>query len=187
MSSTPRNVQPEVPALSLAQISDFLQRKNRPTQFFQYSELPSDPIELSGLLLRYPARFLFFTKNADDEVGHWTAMRRKGKDICWFSSYGFLPDGELLVSADMRRVPGQQITKIAKALEYLRTRGYTIHYSSVPLQTVDDGTQSCGLWVLMFLTANINNFEEFERRIALISSPEKYAKAIYEREISNKQ
>lgn len=174
-----------VPPVSLEQISGFLERKKRPTQFFQYRELPDDPIELSGILLRQPTRFLFFTQNAGEPVGHWTAMRRIGKDICWFSSYGFLPDGELLVSADMRRVPGQQTTKIARALEFLRKRGYTIHYSSVPLQSIDDGTTSCGIWVLMFLTAKIDNFEAFERRLALISTPEKYAKAIFDREIGN--
>jgi hypothetical protein len=173
--------------VSLSQIQAFLERKKRPTQFYQYRELPDDPIELAGLLLRQPGRFLFFTQNDGEEVGHWTAMRRRGKDICWFSSYGFLPDGELLISADMRRVPGQQVTKISKALEYLRSRGFTIHYSAVPLQSVDDGTVSCGIWVLMFLTAKIDNFEDFERRIALISTPEKYAQAIYKREISGEQ
>lgn len=173
--------------LSLKQIEAFLERKKRPTQFFQYSQLPDDPIKLSDILLRFPTRFLFYTANGDEPVGHWTAMRRIGRDICWFSSYGFLPDGELMVSPDMRAVPGQQTNKISKALEYLRSRGYTIHYSSVPLQRIDDGTTSCGIWVLMFLTAKIDNFEDFERRLSFISTPEKYAAAIYDREISDKQ
>lgn len=177
----------QVPPLSLKQIQTILERKKRPTQFFQYSELPDDPVQLSDILLRFPTRFLFFTSNADDEVGHWTAMRRIGRDICWFSSYGFLPDGELMVTPDMRRVPGQQTNKISRALEYLRTRGYTIHYSSVPLQRIDDGTSSCGIWCLMFLTAKIDNFEQFERRLSLISTPENYAAAVYKAEISNQQ
>lgn len=176
-----------VPPLSLNQIKAVLERKKRPTQFFQYSELPDDAVQLSDILLRFPTRFLFFTANADEDVGHWTAMRRIGRDICWFSSYGFLPDGELMVTPDMRRVAGQQTNKIARALEYLRTRGYTIHYSSVPLQRVDDGTTSCGIWCLMFLTAKIDNFEQFERRLSLISTPEKYAEAVYKAEFSNKQ
>ena len=88
-----------------------------------------------------------------------------------------------MVSADMRDAPGQQSFKIAKALELLRKKGFTIHYSSVPLQTLDDGTVSCGIWVLMFLTARITDFEEFESRLAAITEPERYANAIYRYEI----
>lgn len=181
--------------LSLKQIQDFLERKERPAKFYKYTELPDDPVQLSRLLTSWPYRFLFYTENKDEPVGHWTALRVIGKHICWFSSYGFLPDGELMVSPDMRAVPGQQSNKIANALEYIRTHyltkdgkpRYELHYSQVPLQRVDDGTVSCGIWVLMFLTARIDNFEEFEKRLSLISNPERYAEAIYHREISDQQ
>ena len=39
----------------------------------------------------------------------------------------------------------------------------------------------------MFLTAKIDNFEQFERRLSLISTPENYAAAVYKAEISNQQ
>lgn len=172
----------EVPALSLDQLAETLKNKKRPTQFFHYAELPDDPADLAFLLLSNPARFLFHTGSDASEIGHWTALRRQGRDICWFSSYGFLPDGELMVSPSLRNVPGQQVNKISNALELLRRRGYTIHYSSVPLQNTQIPTQSCGLWCLMFLTARINNFEEFENRLLAISTPEKYAAAIYKKE-----
>lgn len=172
----------EVPALSLDQLAETLKNKKRPTQFFHYAELPDDPADLAFLLLSNPARFLFHTGSDASDIGHWTALRRQGRDICWFSSYGFLPDGELMVSPSLRNVPGQQVNKISNALELLRRRGYTIHYSSVPLQNTQIPTQSCGLWCLMFLTARINNFEEFENRLLAISTPEKYAAAIYKKE-----
>lgn len=172
----------EVPPLSLDQLNNTLTSKKRPTQFFHYSELPEDPGDLAFLLLSNPPRFLFHTGSESSEVGHWTALRRQGRDICWFSSYGFLPDGELMVSPSLRNVAGQQVNKISAALELLRRRGYTIHYSSVPLQNTKIPTQSCGLWCLMFLTARINNFEEFEDRLLRISTPEKYAAAIYKKE-----
>lgn len=38
----------------------------------------------------------------------------------------------------------------------------------------------------MFLTAKIDNFEDFERRLSIISRPEKYAAAVYKAEISDK-
>lgn len=89
-----------------------------------------------------------------------------------------------MVSSDMREVPGQQSFKIAKALEYLKNeRHFVIHYSKPALQEVDDGTVSCGIWVLMFLTARITDFEEFEKRLAAITEPELYANAIYRYEI----
>lgn len=169
--------------LSLEQITAILESKKKPTQFFQYKDLPSEPEKLAQILLRYPPRFLFYTANKSSSTGHWTAMRRLANHIFWFSSYGFLPDGELMVSSDMREVPGQESNKIAKALEYLRKRNFVIHYSSVPLQTLDDGTNSCGIWVLMFLTSSIRNFEDFEQRLATITEPERYANAIYRHEI----
>lgn len=176
----------EVPALSLDQLNQALTSKKRPTQFFHYAELPEDPADLAFLLLSNPPRFLFHTGSDASNIGHWTALRRQGRDLCWFSSYGFLPDGELMVSPNLRSVPGQTSNKIATALELLRKRGYTIHYSSVPLQSLAIPTQSCGLWCLMFLTARINNFEEFENRLLSISNPEKYAAAIYKKEFSSK-
>lgn len=175
-----------IPPLSLDQISASLKQKRRPTQFFSYSELPDSPADLAFLLLSSPPRFLFHTSSEDSEVGHWTAMRRNGHDIFWFSSYGFLPDGELMVSPSLRSAPGQALNKIASALELLRRQGYTIHYSSVPLQNTRFPTTSCGIWCLMFLTAKINNFEEFEERISRISNPEKYASAIYRKEYGSK-
>ncbi len=173
---------PPMEPLSIEQIDKVLKDKKRPTQFYEYKDLPANPGDLSRLLLSAPQRFLFFTASSSTPVGHWTAMRRIGPDICWFSSYGFLPDGELMISADQRAAPGQHTNKISKALEFLQKRGYTIHYSTVPLQSPDDGTVSCGIWCLMFLTARINNFEEFERRLASISIPEKYARAIYNKQ-----
>ena len=169
--------------LSLEQISAVLESKKKPTQFFQYKDLPEDPQELSKLLLQYPPRVLFHTANATSKTGHWTALRRLGTHLYWFSSYGFLPDGELMVSPELRDAPGQQSLKISKALEFLRHKGCTVHYSSVPLQRVDEGTVSCGVWVLMFLTSRITDFEEFEARLASITEPEVYANAIYRYEI----
>ena len=87
-----------------------------------------------------------------------------------------------MVSPSLRGVPGQTTNKMSAALELLRRQGYTIHYSSVPLQNTKIPTQSCGLWCLLFLTARINNFEEFENRLLHISTPEKYAAAIYKKE-----
>lgn len=173
--------------LSLEQISAVLAAKKKPTQFFQYKDLPSEPEKLASLLLRYPPRFLFYTANKSSNTGHWTALRRLANHIFWFSSYGFLPDGEIMVSSDMREVPGQESYKISKALEYLRQKNFVIHYSCVPLQSLDDGTVSCGIWVLMFLTACINDFEEFEARLAAITDPEAYANAIYRYEILGEQ
>ena len=169
--------------LSLEQISAVLEAKKKPTQFFQYKDLPDSPEELSQLLLGYPPRFLFYQANSGSNTGHWTALRRLGTHMYWFSSYGFLPDGELMVSPEMRKVAGQESNKIARALEFLRHKGFTIHYSSIPLQRVDDGTVSCGVWVLMFLTSRITDFEEFEKRLATITDPEVYANAIYRYEI----
>lgn len=176
-----------IPPLSLDDIRNVLNNKRRPTQFYTYEELPNNISELAFLLLSNPPRFLFHTSSTEGNIGHWTAMRRNGRDICWFSSYGFLPDGELMVSPSLRGFPGQEVNKIAMALELLRSRGYTIHYSSVPLQNVSIPSTSCGLWCLMFLTARINNFEEFEDRLARISTPEKYAAAIYRKEFGDKQ
>lgn len=173
-----------VPPLSLSQIQTSLERKRRPTQFFKYSELPDDRGDLAFLLVSNPPRFLFHASNENCNVGHWTAMRRNGRDIYWFSSYGFLPDGEFMVSPALQGGTSKDGYKIASALELLRQRGYTIHYSSVPLQTTRVPTMSCGIWCLMFLTAKINNFEEFEDRLSHISNPEKYAAAIYRKEYS---
>lgn len=175
-----------VPPVSLDEISKVLTAKRKPTQFYKYSELPDDTSELAFLLLSRPARFLFYEGTTQGDIGHWTALRRQGRDIYWFSSYGFLPDGELMVSPLLRGVGGQETNKIANALELLRRRHYTIHYSSVPLQTLKVPTTSCGVWCLMFLTARINNFEEYEDRLSRISTPEKYASAIYRKEFGSK-
>ena len=165
--------------LSLEQISACLSHKRRPTQFFRYSELPNDPAELALLLMTHPARFLFHEESQDSKVGHWTALVRRGNDIGYFSSYGFLPDGELMVSADMRKAKGQHFNKISRALQYLQQRGYRIHYCSVPLQKVGDGSVSCGVWCLYFLNSRIPDFEAIEAKLGSITNPEAYAAKIY--------
>jgi hypothetical protein len=169
-------------ALSLEELSACLARKKRPTQFFQYKELPDDPGELALLLLTHPARFLFHVENKNCDVGHWTALVRRDNHICWFSSYGFLPDGELMISADLRKAPGQHFNKISKALHYLHDRGYIIHFCSVPLQRIGDNTVSCGIWCLAFLTSRIQDFEQLERKLASITVPEAYAEKIFQNE-----
>lgn len=175
-----------VPPLSLAELETVLTAKHKATQFFEYKDIPDDPAEAAFLFLSNPPRFLFFESSTSGDIGHWTAMRRQGRDICWFSSYGFLPDGELMQTPSLRHSPGQEVNKISNALELLRRRGYVIHYSAVPLQNMRIPTTSCGLWCLMFLTARINKFEEFEDRLSRISIPEKYAAAIYKKEFGSK-
>ena len=88
-----------------------------------------------------------------------------------------------MVSPDLRDAPGQERFKISAALENLRKNGFTIHYSAVPLQHIDDGTVSCGIWCLMFLTSKITDFEKFEERLRSITDPERYAGGIYRKEI----
>lgn len=174
-------------ALSLEDISVCLQRKKRPTQFFRYKELPDDPAELALLLLTHPARFLFHEESNNSDVGHWTALVRRENHICWFSSYGFLPDGELMVSAELRKTPGQHFNKISRALHYLHDHGYVIHFCSVPLQRVGDNTVSCGIWCLAFLCSRIPDFELLERKLASITNPELYAEKIYQSEFGGSQ
>lgn len=168
--------------LSLDEISQVLQRKKRPVQFYEYKDLPDDAGELALLLLTHPARFLFHESAENSDIGHWTALVRRDNHICWFSSYGFLPDGELMVSANLRKAPGQKINKISRALKYLQQHGYVIHYCSVPLQRLGDGTSSCGIWCLYFLTSRIPDFEALEQKLANISVPEAYAERIYKAE-----
>ncbi len=175
-----------VPPLSLDDIARVLQKKRKPTQFFTYKELPESRSDLAALLLSFPPRFLFYTDAAQGEIGHWTAMRREGRHIWWFSSYGFLPDGELMVSPLLRNAQGQGSNKIAEALRLLQQSGYVIHYSSVPLQNLRVPTTSCGIWCLMFLTSKINNFESFEDKLLSLSIPEKYAAAIYKKEFGDR-
>ena len=174
-------------ALSLDEISAVLQRKKRPVQFFRYKDLPDDAGELALLLLTHPARFLFHEESKNSDVGHWTALVRRDNHICWFSSYGFLPDGELMVSAEMRKAPGQHFNKISRALHYLHDRGYVIHFCSVPLQRVGDGSVSCGIWCLYFLTSRIQDFETLERKLAAITVPEAYAQKIFEGEFGSSE
>lgn len=174
-------------ALSLEDISVALQRKKRPTQFFRYKELPDDPAELALLLLTHPARFLFHEESNNSDVGHWTALVRRDNHICWFSSYGFLPDGELMVSAELRKAPGQHFNKISRALHYLHDHGYVIHFCSVPLQRVGDKSVSCGIWCLAFLSSRIPDFELLERKLASITNPELYAEKIYQSEFGGSQ
>lgn len=172
--------------LSLAQIEKYLATRKYPVKcnFYDYSELPEDPIKLALDVFanrKLPPRFLFFTKSADGPIGHWTALRRdkNGRKFYWFSSYGFLPDGEIMVARDLREVKGQQSFKVARALEFLRRNGYEIHYSAVPLQHIGDDSVTCGIWVCVFLTAGFNNFEEFEEKLASISNPDLYASKIF--------
>ena len=174
-------------ALSLEDISVCLQRKKRPTQFFRYKELPDDAAELALLLLTHPARFLFHEESNNSDVGHWTALVRRENHICWFSSYGFLPDGELMVSAELRKTPGQHFNKISRALHYLHDHGYVIHFCSVPLQRVGDNSVSCGIWCLAFLCSRIPDFELLERKLASITNPELYAEKIYQSEFGGSE
>lgn len=61
------------------------------------------------------------------------------------------------------------------------------------MQSVGDGSVTCGIWVLMFLTAKLDpskdepqdshKFEEFEEKLSLLYNPQKYAEAIYNKEI----
>lgn len=174
-------------AISLEEISAVLQKKKRPTQFFRYKDLPDDPAELALLLLTHPARFLFYEENKESNIGHWTALMRRENHICWFSSYGFLPDGELMISADMRKAPGQHFNKISRALHYLHEQGYIIHFCSVPLQRVGDNTQSCGIWCLIFLTSRIPDFEQLERKLGSITTPELYAEKVFQSEFGGSE
>ena len=174
-------------ALSLEDLSVALQRKKSPPQFFRYKELPDAPAELALLLLTHPARFLFHEESQNSDIGHWTALVRRDNHICWFSSYGFLPDGELMVSAELRKAPGQHFNKISRALHYLHDHGYVIHFCSVPLQRVGDKSTSCGIWCLAFLSSRIPDFELLERKLASITNPELYAEKIYQSEFGGSQ
>lgn len=172
-------------ALNLDELSAALANKGVSVQFFDYSELPKDHYLLASMLLSNPPRFLFFERSTSGDIGHWTALKRFGRHLFWFSSYGFLPDGELMVSSELRGHPGQGINKISRALKYLDSRGFTIHYSAIPLQVVGDGTTSCGAWCYYFLVSKFKDFEKFEDRLSNISIPERFVSAIYKNDFSS--
>lgn len=171
-------------ALNLDELSGALARKGVTVQFFDYSELPKDYYILASLLLTNPPRFLFFERSTSGDIGHWTALKRSGTHIFWFSSYGFMPDGELMVSAQLRGHPGQGINKISRALKYLDSRGFTIHYSAIPLQVTSVPTQSCGAWCYYFLVSKFKDYEKFEERLSNITCPERFISAIYKNDFS---
>lgn len=167
-----------VPPLSQEQILSFCEQHKTKVTPIKYSDLPDSTTECAKWILCNP-KVLLWLKTADGPVGHWNALKREGMDIAWFSSYGMLPDGEKVSTPFSGTVEGQHINKVARALHMLHNLGFRIHYFAIPLQTVGDGTTSCGLWCAIFLTSRDKDFERFESRLASLAAPEAYARAVY--------
>ena len=82
--------------------------------------------------------------------GHWTCLKKmKNKTICFFDSYGYIPDDELhFTNIKFRRENCMDLPYLT-ALMYKSK--YAIDYNDVQLQKFKDNINTCGRYCGLFL------------------------------------
>ena len=99
--------------------------------------------------------------------GHWTLLLRYNNTIEWFNSYGTFPSAELdFISHQKKAILNQDV----KHLNVLLTKAlpkFRIIYNKRKLQQLEDGTNTCGKWVILRIimmekyNMDLNQFIQF--------------------------
>ena len=96
-----------------------------------------------------------------EQYGHWVAIKKRGKLISFFDSYGLKPD-EQLTKIDMQT--RRQLHEIQNRLLYFiqsSYKQYTYEYNEKRYQK--DGRETCGHWCVLFLKkrGGVDEFQEY--------------------------
>lgn len=98
-------------------------------------------------------------------MGHWCILVSKGNDIYFFDSYGDYIDDQLnnIDSSYNKRV-NQDYPTLSKLLSEAPQK---IHYNPYQLQSMDNGSATCGRYCALFLKyfENYKNMDDFAKEL----------------------
>ena len=96
---------------------------------------------------------------SQQNVGHWCALLRYNNSIEWWDSYGVRPDGELqFIPAKVKRELGETQHHLTRLIN-TANRGEKVVYNHKKFQTLKDGINTCGKWVIARVKAFLNGFD----------------------------
>lgn len=96
-----------------------------------------------------------FLLKTEDDFGHWMCMKRTGKRISFFDSYGEFPDIQKRhLDKKYCEESGQKYNKLCELL-YEASFRYTIEFSEHKYQSSDPKVSTCGQWCCLFIESGL--------------------------------
>lgn len=131
-------------------ISNYLDGK---TKIVKYNEIPNYK---NILELLSPFNNVVILLETQQDFGHWICIKRTGKMISFFDSYGDFPDQQKnFVNSKFLKDSGQKYNIVCKMLDEASYK-YTIEFSDRRLQNMDDlSIATCGCWCSVFIKSGM--------------------------------
>ena len=130
-----------------------------PFRILKYSSL-KDYHNIEDIFGKYKCVLLLY----EDKInrGHWTCLIKQCKQICFYDSYGFIPDDELkFINLKFKRDNNMNIAFLTWLMLYSRL---PIDYNDVQHQKLGEGIVTCGYWCAIRMKENKLNNEEFNKK-----------------------
>lgn len=132
---------------------------NNKANLFTYTQLRNMK-HLNEILDPWGAAFILY-QTTKPNYGHWVALIRNGANkICFFDSYGYMPDEELKWTREDLVKPLHQNYDVPKLTALLYESGLDIEYNEYQLQEKGK-PQTCGRWSAARILNKHLNTDEF--------------------------
>jgi len=100
-----------------------------------------------------------FLIESQKNIGHFCSLLRYNDTWEWWDSYGVRPDGELqFIPANVKRELGESQHHLTRLIN-TTNRGEKVIYNHKKFQTLRDGINTCGKWVIARIKAFLNGFD----------------------------
>ena len=124
--------------------------KNDFKNIIKYSQL--DDYTTIQQLLPGPKSWKIILVESSYNSGHWICIFRNKKTITVFNSYGGFPSSEINYIEDkINKQLGQDKRYLNMILENGLSNKFNIVYNKRALQKLEDGVNTCGKWVILFI------------------------------------
>lgn len=107
----------------------------------------------------------------EDKMGHWTCLIKHPDSIEFFDPYGEKPDQQKAYIPKNRWT----INKLSHLLYDAATRGWTIEYNEVKLQSLAKGINTCGRWIAIRIRYRSIDLNSFQKIFQELSKPKDQA------------
>jgi len=135
---------------------DLMNAFNNKVNIFPYSKIHTFN-NIDEILGKYKRVILLYQTSLN--FGHWCCLYEYCGSICFFDSYGFIPDDELkFTPKDLKKELKQEYRYLTKLLY---ESGKPIQYNEYKLQIENDNINTCGRWCIIRLKypkISIDNF-----------------------------
>ena len=103
-------------------------------------------------LLPGPKSWKIILVESSYNSGHWICIFRNKKTITVFNSYGGFPSSKINYIEDkINKQLGQDKRYLNMILENGLSNKFNIVYNKQALQKLEDGVNTCGKWVILFI------------------------------------